>query len=120
MKLLNLTLCNLASFEGEHVIDFSGEPLAGADLFSIVGETGSGKSTILDAICLALYGLAPRFCGAVNFKFYDRDNESKKDKELSPDDSRNIMRKVSVIRHVGLVPFHVVSILHLSADCGGM
>lgn len=93
MKLLNLTLCNLASFEGEHVIDFSGEPLAGADLFSIVGETGSGKSTILDAICLALYGLAPRFCGAVNFKFYDRDNESKRDKELSPDDSRNIMRK---------------------------
>lgn len=69
MKLLNLTLCNLASFEGEHVIDFSVEPLAGADLFSIVGETGSGKSTILDAICLALYGLAPRFCGAVNFKF---------------------------------------------------
>ena len=50
MKLLNLTLCNLASFEGEHVIDFSAEPLAGADLFSIVGETGSGKSTILDAL----------------------------------------------------------------------
>ena len=93
MKLLSLALCNLASFEGEHVIDFSCEPLQSADLFSIVGETGSGKSTILDAVCLALYGLAPRFCGAVNFKYYDRENEPKKDRELAPDDSRNIMRK---------------------------
>lgn len=52
------------------MIDFESEPLRSADLFSIVGETGSGKSTILDAVCLALYGLAPRFYGADNFDYY--------------------------------------------------
>lgn len=43
------------------VIDFEAEPLAGTGLFAITGETGSGKSTILDALCLALYGRYPRF-----------------------------------------------------------
>ena len=64
MKLIKVILFNLASLEGLHEIDFESEPLRSADLFSIVGETGSGKSTILDAICLALYGTAPRFEGA--------------------------------------------------------
>lgn len=70
MKLLKVIMYNLASLEGEQVIDFEREPLRSADLFSIVGETGSGKSTILDAVCLALYGLAPRFYGADNFDYY--------------------------------------------------
>lgn len=70
MKLLKVIMYNLASLEGEQVIDFESEPLRSADLFSIVGETGSGKSTILDAVCLALYGLAPRFYGADNFDYY--------------------------------------------------
>lgn len=65
MKLLKVIMYNLASLEGEQVIDFESEPLRSADLFSIVGETGSGKSTILDAVCLALYGLAPRFYGQI-------------------------------------------------------
>lgn len=92
MKLLKLTLYNLASLEGEHVIDFEGEPLKSADLFSIVGETGSGKSTILDAVCLALYGLAPRFYGADNFDYYNTDKPNN-DQVLDPDDPRNILRK---------------------------
>ena len=33
----------------------------GADFFALVGPTGSGKSTILDAICFALYGSVPRY-----------------------------------------------------------
>jgi exonuclease SbcC len=34
-----------------------------ADYFALVGPTGSGKSTVLDAICFALYGTVPRWGG---------------------------------------------------------
>jgi exonuclease SbcC len=59
MKLQQLTIHNIASFE-DAVIDFEKAPLNDADVFLITGITGSGKSTILDAICMALYGKTPR------------------------------------------------------------
>src|SRR6476469_4526297 len=31
------------------------------DFFALVGPTGSGKSSVLDAICFALYGSVPRY-----------------------------------------------------------
>ena len=34
---------------------------AGADFFALVGPTGTGKSTVIDAICFALYGSVPRY-----------------------------------------------------------
>lgn len=92
MKLLKLSMSNLASLEGEQVINFEEEPLKSADLFSIVGETGSGKSTLLDAICLALYGRTPRFYGAVNFDYYTSE-KPKSNRELLPNDPRNILRR---------------------------
>ena len=61
MKIEKIILNNLTSIEGEQIIDFTAEPLRSAGLFAITGDTGSGKSTILDAICLALYNKAPRF-----------------------------------------------------------
>lgn len=61
MNIEKITLNNLTAIEGEQVIDFTAEPLRSAALFAITGDTGSGKSTILDAICLALYNKAPRF-----------------------------------------------------------
>ncbi|WP_407295163.1 AAA family ATPase [Stutzerimonas zhaodongensis] len=60
MKILAIRLKNLASLAGEQVIDFTAEPLASAGLFAITGPTGAGKSTILDALCLALFGSTPR------------------------------------------------------------
>lgn len=60
MKILAIRLKNLASLAGPCEIDFTAEPLASAGLFAITGPTGAGKSTVLDALCLALFGSVPR------------------------------------------------------------
>ncbi|MFW2160315.1 SbcC/MukB-like Walker B domain-containing protein [Acinetobacter beijerinckii] len=60
MKILSIRLKNLASLAGEHFIDFESKPLAHAGLIAIIGKTGAGKSTILDAMCLALFNKIPR------------------------------------------------------------
>jgi exonuclease SbcC len=59
MKLQKLTIHNIASIE-DAVIDFESSPLSDSEVFLITGKTGAGKSTILDAICLALFAETPR------------------------------------------------------------
>ena len=92
MKIEKITLCNLASIEGEQTIDFNAEPLRSAGLFAITGDTGAGKSTLLDAICLALYNKAPRFESRERMRRLDG-NTQKKDIDLLPGDPRNILRR---------------------------
>lgn len=60
MKILALKFKNLNSLKGEWVIDFGDPELTRDGVFAITGPTGAGKSTILDAICLAMYGMTPR------------------------------------------------------------
>lgn len=64
MKILAIRIKNLASLEGDTEIDFTAEPLCLAGIFAITGPTGAGKSTILDALCLALYAKTPRYLQA--------------------------------------------------------
>ncbi|RIV17218.1 SMC family ATPase, partial [Alicyclobacillaceae bacterium I2511] len=54
MKPLSLSITGLHSFREQQVIDFVA--LTDTGMFGIFGPTGSGKSTILDALTLALYG----------------------------------------------------------------
>jgi exonuclease SbcC len=60
MKILNLRFKNLNSLVGEWQIDLMHPAFASDGIFAITGPTGAGKTTILDAICLALYGRTPR------------------------------------------------------------
>lgn len=60
MKILELRFKNLNSLYGEWVIDFTDPEYISNGIFALTGPTGAGKSTILDAICLALYGATPR------------------------------------------------------------
>ncbi|MGB1262415.1 MAG: AAA family ATPase [Cognaticolwellia sp.] len=60
MKILSLRFENINSLKGQWKIDFTQAPFDNSALFAIVGPTGAGKTTILDAMCLALYHQTPR------------------------------------------------------------
>ncbi|GAB3571782.1 AAA family ATPase [Hymenobacter daeguensis] len=65
MKILRVRFFNINSLRGRHELDFTQTPLRDAGLFAITGPTGAGKTTILDAITLALYGQVPRHDSSV-------------------------------------------------------
>lgn len=60
MRILHIRFQNLNSLVGTWEIDLTHPAFASDGIFAITGPTGAGKTTILDAICLALYGRTPR------------------------------------------------------------
>jgi exonuclease SbcC len=56
MRPVLLTMEGFASYREPTTVDFRG-----ADFFALVGPTGSGKSTVIDALTFALFGSVPRW-----------------------------------------------------------
>ncbi|MFE1948432.1 AAA family ATPase [Streptomyces massasporeus] len=57
MRLHRLTLTAFGPFGGTQTVDF--DDLSTAGLFLLHGPTGAGKTSVLDAVCYALYGSVP-------------------------------------------------------------
>lgn len=95
MKFKKLKIKNIASIE-EAEIDFQNPHFAREPLFLIYGETGAGKTTILDAICLALYKETPRMRQSKSNKYVDETLQVLKGGEnegIQVSDPRQYMRR---------------------------
>jgi DNA repair protein SbcC/Rad50 len=82
MRLHHLRIENLNSLRGEVTIDFDAG-LGDAPLFLIHGPTGSGKSTLMDGVSLALFGCTPRL----------KDSSTSRADAIRPTDGRQIMTR---------------------------
>jgi exonuclease SbcC len=61
MKIKTLRIAGFGPYKDLQLIDF--ERFDDDGIFLITGKTGAGKSSILDAICFALYASVPRYDG---------------------------------------------------------
>ncbi|MEV7771178.1 SMC family ATPase [Kitasatospora sp. NPDC086791] len=66
MRLHRLTVTAFGPFAGSETVDF--DALAAGGLFLLRGPTGAGKSSVLDAVCFALYGETPGARRAVRLR----------------------------------------------------
>ncbi|MBQ4366629.1 MAG: AAA family ATPase [Muribaculaceae bacterium] len=96
MRIKKLVIDNIASIAHAE-IDFECPELANESLFLISGETGSGKSTILDCLCLTLYGNTPRLNNSSSRESYTastHEDTAPNDAEaLSVNDPRQLLRR---------------------------
>lgn len=91
MRILAIRGENLGSLAEPFEVCLSAGPLGGAGIFAITGPTGAGKSTILDAMCLALYDNVPRLQGVAHV-LVGRPEQAEREREAT-DDVRTIVHR---------------------------
>lgn len=97
MEIRKLYIRNIASIE-EARLNFDEGVLAGSHLILICGQTGAGKSTIMDAICLALYKTTPRISSSKALQRYKDETvrfADNPDNFLRVHDTRHLQRRGS-------------------------
>ncbi|MBL6987138.1 MAG: AAA family ATPase [Methylobacter sp.] len=91
MRILAIRGKNLASLAEPFEILLNSGPLEQAGLFAITGQTGAGKSTVLDALCLALYDKIPRLPDGHGFAVGHKDEDE--NLRVVSTDVRSILRR---------------------------
>lgn len=102
MRPLELRIRNFRSYAGEHVFD-----LRRRRLLAVVGPTGSGKSSLLDAIAFALYGRTPRIPQKTSELIHQRCNEATVELRFRLDGEE--WAAVRQVRHQGTGHHHLVA-----------
>ncbi len=95
MKISRLTIAGFGPYKTEQHVDF--DRFDDDGIFLISGKTGSGKSSILDAICYAFYGSVPRYDGTLAQLRSDHAEATDPtfvELEFSVDDTRYRVRRV--------------------------
>ncbi len=92
MKPIRLDLQAFGSFPGIEKIDF--EALSPRGLFVVGGDTGTGKTTIFDAMCWALYGQMPlKESGGVRSDHADTSTDTYVEFTFESDGKRYLVRR---------------------------
>lgn len=91
MRILAIRGKNLASLADEFEVLLHEGALANVGLFAITGQTGAGKSTILDALCLALYDKIPRLPDGHGVAIGRKDEDDTQ--HIKHNDVRSILRR---------------------------
>lgn len=93
MRILAIRGARLASLDAPFEVDLSAEPLRSAGVFAVVGPTGAGKSSLLDALCLALFDTTPRLERTPRQRLPSGDRSLDEDTELTASDPRTLVRR---------------------------